>query len=102
MGELDPRLENIFAAAMDIADAEQRAAFVERACGGDEALRREVEALVQADQGAGAFMRAAPVVSPANAIPSEKSGDRIGRYKLLEQIGEGGFGGAWTRGRSWR
>jgi len=63
MGKLDPRLENIFAQALGIADANERAAFVERACGGDETLRREVEELLQADQGAGDFMKAAQVVA---------------------------------------
>src|SRR5512137_2805317 len=95
MGNLDPRLENIFAQALDIAEAKDRAAFVERACGGDETLRQEVEALLRADQGAGHFMRATQVVGSANSIPSEQAGDRIGRYKLLEQIGEGGFGVVW-------
>ena len=95
MGNLDPRLENIFTQAMAIADAKERAAFVTRACGGDETLRQEVEALLQADEFAGDFMKATQVVGPANPLPSEKAGDRIGRYKLLEVIGEGGFGVVW-------
>ena len=95
MGKLDPKLENLFAQALEIADAKEREAFVERACDGDEALRQELESLLRADQGAGDFMKATQVVGPANLIPSEKTGDRIGRYKLLEQIGEGGFGVVW-------
>ena len=95
MGKLDSRLDNIFGQALEIADVKERAAFVERACGGDATLRQEVESLLKADQGAGDFMKATQVVGPANLIPSEQAGDRIGRYKLLEQIGEGGFGVVW-------
>ena len=95
MSQLDPRLDNIFAQALEIVDATERVAFVERACDGNEALRQEVEALLQADQGAVNFMKATQVVVPVSAIPSEQAGDRIGRYKLLEVIGEGGFGVVW-------
>ncbi len=90
MGKLVPRLDNVFGQALEIADANERAAFVERAGGGDETLRQEVESLLQADQGAGDFMKAMQVVGPANLIPSEQAGDRIGRYKLMEQNGQGG------------
>ena len=53
MDKLDPRLENIFAQALEIADANERAAFVARACGGDATLRQELASLLQAEQGAG-------------------------------------------------
>ena len=79
MGKLDSRLDNIFGQALEIADVKERAAFVERACGGDATLRQEVESLLKADQGAGDFMKATQVVGPANLIPSEQAGDRIGR-----------------------
>jgi hypothetical protein len=97
MGKLDLRLENIFAQARDIADANEQAAFVERACGGDGTLGQEVEALRQADQAAGDLMKAAQVAGPGNPNPAEKTSDRIGRYKLLEQIDAGGFGVVWGR-----
>ena len=58
MGKLDPRLENIFAQALDIADAGERAAFVERACGGDEPLRRQVAVRLPGDRGAGNLVKA--------------------------------------------
>src|SRR5687767_10968844 len=88
--------------------AEQRAAYLDEVCEGDVELHRRVEALLQAEQRAGAFLdEPAAEVSPfvrglsrqnLDAIvqrpvaPFEKPGDRIGRYKLLQQIGQGGCG----------
>src|SRR5262245_61237294 len=58
-------------------------------------MRQRVEDLLAASERAGSFMRLAAVSEPANVLrlsPTEKPGDMIGRYKLLEQIGEGGCG----------
>ena len=63
-------------------------------------LRQRVEALLQAHEQAGHFMTepvppppgATIQISPESLPVSEKPGDRIGHYKLLEQIGEGGCG----------
>src|SRR6266516_2783242 len=87
--------ETIFAAALAL-PPEQRAACLDQACGGDAALRQRVETLLKA-HAAGAFLEepAAPVASHTLQIfppVSERAGDRIGRYKLLQQIGEGGCG----------
>src|SRR5213080_2154331 len=84
----------IFDAAIEL-PPERRAAYVLAACAGDDALRQRVEALLRAHDSAGTFMdslavgprRETPVIKP-----SEQLGDRIGRYKLLQQIGEGGCG----------
>jgi len=97
----------VFAAALELA-ADQRGAYLDKACAGDAALRRRVEALLRVHDDAGNFFdKLSSVAQPTSAegatsgsggtiripiAPSEKSGDRIGRYKLLQQIGEGGCG----------
>src|SRR5262249_50464234 len=65
-------------------------AFLGQGCGGDEALRAEVAALLAEHEGAGSFL-AAPTVLPTSPL-SEGPGAMIGRYRLLQVIGEGGFG----------
>ena len=77
----------------------QRAAFLDEACVGDAALRQRIEELLQASEKAETFLETpatglssagAGLQSPA--VCAEKPGDWIGRYRLLEQIGEGGWG----------
>jgi serine/threonine protein kinase len=85
--------------------AGERAAYLDGVCGGDPALRQRVEELLRATEEAGGFLQdpapgaqrpAATLVLPNPlpnaAAPGEKVGDRIGSYKLLQQIGEGGCG----------
>ena len=73
--------------------SEERPAFLERACAGRSELRVEVEKLLRDHEAAGEFM--AEPTGGGIAMPDEQSpeaGSVIGPYKLLEQIGEGGFG----------
>src|SRR6516162_1869704 len=83
----------LFAAALEL-PAEDRAAYLARECGEDHALKARVEALLRADSEAGNFMQQPPGDFPAvnSNVIGEKAGDHIGRYKLIEQIGEGGYG----------
>jgi eukaryotic-like serine/threonine-protein kinase len=87
--------ETIFAAASEL-PAGERAAYLEKVCGSDAGLRERVEALLKSHDEATSFLEPAPS-KPGKTIrlefaPTEKAGDRIGRYKLLQQIGEGGCG----------
>ncbi|HMP82028.1 MAG TPA: tetratricopeptide repeat-containing serine/threonine protein kinase [Verrucomicrobiota bacterium] len=95
-----PSEAEIFDRAAELS-GEARAAYLAQACAGDDLLRRRVENLLASleDADAGAFMGQSPAASAktllitTNMIPvTEKAGDKIGRYKLREQIGEGGCG----------
>jgi len=93
------REEALFTLAVEKPAAE-RAAFLDRECSGDAELRQRIAALLGAHAKAGEFLNEPPAAVSAKTfvittgmVPvTEKAGDRIGRYKLLQQIGEGGCG----------
>ena len=96
MNSSEQREEAVFEAALQI-PAEQRGAYLDKACGEDVELRRRVDVLLQAFERADGFLKNPAVPSAARtmivSLPvGEKIGDRIERYKLLEQVGEGGCG----------
>ncbi len=72
----------------------ERAAFLERECGDDVELRQRVEALLRAHDEPGGILEFPPTDEDATTDQpiKEKPGTRIGPYKLLQQIGEGGMG----------
>src|SRR5262245_15585566 len=91
---------SVFVAALDLGPAEQ-AAYLDRVCGADAALRQRVERLLSTFDQAGSFLEAPASGLNAKAtvdeLPiTERPGAVIGPYKLMEQLGEGGFGLAFV------
>ena len=85
------RLKEILAEAADKNTPVARAAYLDAVCQGDPSLRAEVERLLRAHERAGNFLEQSVVPLEAQTIGAGP-GTVIGRYKLLEEIGEGGFG----------
>jgi serine/threonine protein kinase/tetratricopeptide (TPR) repeat protein len=86
--------QSLFIEALEKEDPAERAAFLERACAGDAALRRRIERLLARHEQGGNFLEAPSpgLVSTVDDVLREGPGAVVGPYKLLEQIGEGGFG----------
>src|SRR5262245_47918957 len=95
------REKEIFDGALDCAHGGERQSYIEAACGTDAVLLARIQALLRANDVGEDFLPEVPVGRPAGDLDltgfltaelSEKTGDAIGRYKLLQKIGEGGCG----------
>ena len=86
------RVKAALSEAMALAEP-ARAAYLERLGESDPALRAELESLLQADHAAGALFLENPAAAVLEApSPPSHVGRRLGPYRLLEEIGEGGMG----------
>jgi WD40 repeat protein len=88
-------VEAIYRAALEYPSPAERSAYLDAACHGDSALRAHVEGLLKAREEMGDFLES-PAVRAAVTLDSspriDGPGTVIGRYTLLELLGEGGMG----------
>ena len=97
------RVKELFEAAADL-DPKERMALLEKECGGDEALRDEIESLIQSDQQTDAFIERPAFEIPRDLFPDNVEepfvGRQFGAYQVIREIGRGGLGAVYLAARS--
>ncbi len=97
MSDKADKIEEMYLSALEKRSEIERSAFLDDVCGGDSAMRARVEALLRANSEAGDFLKIPPAFQEAASdwFVAESPGAIVGPYKLLELIGEGGFGAVY-------
>src|SRR5262245_2715317 len=93
---LSKAVRDLFDALLDIEDNTERAQFLHRNCP-DDAVRARLELLLRAHGTAGGFLNASDssicsAITASNSSPDNLPSERIGRYDLVQKLGEGGCG----------
>ncbi|HEV2047179.1 MAG TPA: FlgO family outer membrane protein [Chthoniobacterales bacterium] len=94
------RVKTILADALEHPSPEDRTAYLERSCGGDTTLMREVEALLAQSTGNLDELAANTPMAFARAAPAQPSGRRIGTYEIVRELGRGGMGAVYLAKRA--
>ena len=88
------QVKEIFSQALE-RQPEDRSGFLRQACAGDDALRVEVESLLSSFDSASNFLEECPAAdllsAQAQLLTEKMAGKRIGAYRILREIGQGGM-----------
>ena len=96
MSDAARHAQAIFQETIELSSPDAREKFLAQRCADDPELRQRVRQLLEAHEEAGDFLKIGAPLSPEveaqfARLKPEESGERIGHYKLLQQIGEGCF-----------
>jgi serine/threonine protein kinase/tetratricopeptide (TPR) repeat protein len=90
MPEKWDQVKELFALALE-RDPEERSGFLRQACAGDDSLRSEVESLLSSFDGTTTFLEDCPAADLLSAQSRAMAGRRIGAYRIVREIGQGGM-----------
>jgi serine/threonine-protein kinase len=97
------RIKELFEAAVDL-DPNERRTLLDKECGGDEALREEIESLLKSDEQTDGFIEQPAFTIPHDLFPDNVeepfAGRQFGAYQIIREIGRGGLGAVYLAARA--